>query len=251
MTLKPPPELNVATAFKQPHWRSITRSKTAYAVVKTGYATLDQHLQLGGWPLGVSIELGLNDYGIGELRLLLPALREVLSGASPYTVWVAPPYLPFAPALVKENLNLDQVLVVRPNTVADALWATEQALQVNTCAAVFCWTGRENLSQKTTRRLQLAAEKSTTLLVQFRHSDCMQQASAARLRLNLQTNAQGCLEIVIHKQPQSHGGQHCEISLAPHYEQWQRIPADQLPEHNQSFVKTDIGRAAHSAVTRY
>jgi len=96
-----------------------------------------------------------------------------------------------------------------------------------------CWTGQHALNQKQSRRLQLMAEKSNTWLVQFRHNTCLQQASAARLRLELSANQQGTLSVQVHKQPEAYGGQQCAVSLAPHYEQWQRIPVALLPEHNR------------------
>jgi protein ImuA len=42
--------------------------------VDTGYASLSAELPSGGWPLGALIELLPAHSGIGELRLLQPAL---------------------------------------------------------------------------------------------------------------------------------------------------------------------------------
>src|SRR6476619_4914417 len=50
------------------------------STLPTGYEALDRELPGGGWPRGQLIELLADDQGIGELRLLVPALR-VLVGA--------------------------------------------------------------------------------------------------------------------------------------------------------------------------
>ncbi|NND01116.1 MAG: hypothetical protein HKN85_13125 [Gammaproteobacteria bacterium] len=121
----------------------------------------------------------------------------------------------------------------------DTLWAAEQALLAECCTAVFTWTGNHNLSTRDLRRLQLAAEKNHTWNVLFRHSDCLKQSSAAGLRLHLQSNTYSQLDIHILKQPQGWGGQRCKLSLQPHYENWQRLPAHLLPHHNRAPAFND------------
>ena len=45
------------------------------------------------------MELLSEDYGIGELRLLSPALATLSSTDDRCIAWVNPPHLPYAPAL--------------------------------------------------------------------------------------------------------------------------------------------------------
>ena len=52
----------------------------------------------GGWPTGARTEILSGRAGIGELQLVLPALAA-LSWAGKRVVWLAPPHLPYAPAL--------------------------------------------------------------------------------------------------------------------------------------------------------
>lgn len=212
---------------------SKNRKHTA-SVLTTGYKELDHQLYEGGWPLHTSTELGLSEPGIGELRLLTPALRELQRSMQNNIVLIAPPLLPFAPALRKERININQLTIVQTNTMQDTLWAAEQALLAQCCAAVLTWTGSADLSTRELRRLQLAAEKTQTWNVLFRHSDCLKQPSASGLRIHLKTNTYSQLDLHIIKQPQSWGGQHCTLSLQPHYENWQRLPAHLLPHQNQS-----------------
>jgi cell division inhibitor SulA len=203
------------------------------AVLSTGYRKLDELLYLGGWPLTSTAELGLTQAGIGELRLLTPALRQLQQGQQQNIIFVAPPFLPFAPALIKEQIDTRQLTIIQTHSIQDTLWTTEQALLAECCAAVLSWTGNYNLTNRELRRLQLAAEKSNTWNVLFRHSDCLKQTSVAGLRLHLQSNSYSQLDLHILKQPQAWGGQRCTLSLQPHYENWQRLPASLLPQHNQ------------------
>ncbi|HVJ13203.1 MAG TPA: damage-inducible protein, partial [Burkholderiales bacterium] len=79
--------------------------------VPTGHAVLDAELPGGGWPSGALTEILGNREGIGELQLVLPALAA-LTWAGKRVVWLAPPYLPYAPALAAAGVNLEHVAVV-------------------------------------------------------------------------------------------------------------------------------------------
>lgn len=213
-----------------------TSKVTTANSLDSGYQALNKELHSGGWPLNTCTELGLSQHGIGELRLLLPALRLLQQTAHQRQniIWVAPPFLPYAPALIKEEIDPRKLTIVRTNNIQDTLWSTEQALLSESCAAVFCWTSSHNLNNRELRRLQLASEKTNTWNVLFRHNECLKQPSASGLRIALESNSYSKLELHILKQPNGWGGQYCCLSLAPHYEHWQRLPAHLLPHHNQA-----------------
>ena len=166
------------------------------AGIATGYAALDKHLPGGGWPPDSLTEVLTTRYGIGELRLLMPALAQ-LSNETPrqdfsepgWIAWVAPPFQPYPPALQQCGIDLSRMLIVRPKETDEILWSAEQALSSGTCAAVLLWPDR--LDDQGSRRLQLAAEKGHSWAVAFRPLAARQQPSAAALRLELQSNAQG------------------------------------------------------------
>ncbi|HLF12736.1 MAG TPA: hypothetical protein VJA26_16150, partial [Gammaproteobacteria bacterium] len=46
----------------------------ARAVIPTGFDELNRYLPGGGWPIGAVIEIFIDDYGVGEIALLMPAL---------------------------------------------------------------------------------------------------------------------------------------------------------------------------------
>jgi hypothetical protein len=169
----------------------------------SGYAWLDACLPGGGWPLGGVSEIVLDHYGLGELRLLLPALRQRVeqAGERGWLVWIAPPFTPYAPALDDAGISLQRILVVRAEKVSDGLWAAEQALRSGQCAAVLLWADR--VSIPSLRRLQLAAESTSCMAVLFRPASTLGEHSVAALRLHLSALGQG-LRIHILK---SRGGQ--------------------------------------------
>jgi hypothetical protein len=173
-------------------WRG--RSTAPLAVLPSGFAALDALLPGGGWPRSGLIEVLIPRFGSGELALLLPALAALTRGASArWCVWVAPPLMPFAPALVARGLVLDRVAVVggeRP------LWAFQQVLSSGACDAALAWV--KKLMPRDIRRLQLAAERGRTLGVLFRPRRAARETSAAALRLSLAAAAGG-LEVTLLK----------------------------------------------------
>jgi hypothetical protein len=156
----------------------------------SGFAELDASLPGGGWPVGAICELLLETMGIGELGLLVPALAR-LAQAGRYIAWIAPPHLPYAPALAQAGIALKRVLVVQTRSMQESLWATEQAF-----GAVLSWpTG---IADKNIRRLQLAAEAGGTLGILYRPAEAAREHSPAALRLRLAPTRAG-LTVDIHK----------------------------------------------------
>ena len=162
----------------------------------SGYERLDHHLPGGGWPQYALTEILTEHYGIGEIRLLMPALAA-LSRTDPaaefsepgWIAWVAPPFQPYPPALQQWGIDLSRMLIVRPKTDKDILWSAEQALSSGTCAAVLLWPDR--LDDQAGRRLQLAAEKGSSWAIAFRPLTARSEPSAAALRIELQAQASG------------------------------------------------------------
>jgi hypothetical protein len=146
----------------------------------TGFEALDA--ALGGWPEGGLVEVLHTHAGVGELRLFTPALAR-LSRGDRWIAFVAPPYIPYAPALARAGVELSRVLVIRPGAARDALWAAEQALRAGTCGAVLAWPRGADF--RALRRLQLAAEQGGALGLLFHSSAHGAEPSPAVLRLKL------------------------------------------------------------------
>jgi len=158
----------------------------ARPVWSTGKNSLDARLPGGGWPTASLIEVLLDDTGLGEVQLFLPALVACQraaqdSGDAPWLVWIAPPHEPYAPALAQSGIELKRLLVVRPTTATEALWAAEQALSSGVCAAVLLWL--KGTDDRWLRRLKLAAEAGRSIGVLFRPERHRFESSPANLRI--------------------------------------------------------------------
>ncbi len=143
-------------------WRGRSAARTD--THSTGFRELDAGLPGGGWPRAGLIEILTPRHGVGELRLVMPLLAQ-LSGLMParWATWVAPPFEPYAPALVEHGLALERQLVVRTEA---PLWAMEQALGSGACEVVLAWARRARATS--VRRLQLATERGRTAGFLFR-----------------------------------------------------------------------------------
>ncbi len=169
-------------------WRGDQLAQTDEETLSTGFTELDEQLPGGGWARGALTEILLEREGIGELRLLLPALARV-SAQSTWQAWVSPPHIPYAPALSVAGINLKQLLVAKPQTPVDAWWTAEQALRSGACSAVLAWLSTPD--EKRMRRLQLGAETGKAWGVLFRSASAAQERSTAALRLRLEATANG------------------------------------------------------------
>ena len=128
--------------------------------IPTGYDALDQQLPQGGWCAGALTEILYESPGCGELSVLLPTLAR-LSRQGQWITWIAPPSLPYPPALYAAGVDLSHCLLIHPKREVDRLWAVEQAMRSGTCAAVITWPRKAD--PQSIRRLQLAAEAGTVL----------------------------------------------------------------------------------------
>jgi len=96
--------MNLDALLQRPDiWRGDQLS-AAVKAVPSGFAELDAQLAGGGWPQGALTELIMPRQGIGALRLLMPALAQ-LSQDDRWICWVAPPHIPYAPALANAGID--------------------------------------------------------------------------------------------------------------------------------------------------
>jgi protein ImuA len=162
-------------------WRGDRLARTDDAV-SSGFASLDHELPGGGWPKAVLTELWLDAEGIGELSLLLPALKR-LTQAGEWIALVAPPYIPYAPGFAGRGVDPARVIVIEAEEDKHRWWAAEQVLRANSAGALLFWP--KTLADQRTRRLQLAAQESQTLAFLFTSSAHATQPSPSPLRIRL------------------------------------------------------------------
>lgn len=162
-------------------WRGCDMAGQGSHGRSTGFSQLDNILPGRGWPHKGLMEIITPHWGMGELQLLIPLMRSIVEQGK-WILWISPPYLLYAPALIQAGINTDQVLLVKQDTSCkDALWSMEKALQTEDCGLVLAW--QNWLPNKVLRRLQLAADIGNTLGVLFKHHDSEHSPSLMRMKI--------------------------------------------------------------------
>ncbi len=207
--------MNLDSLLQRPDiWRG-SHLNTADEAISSGFPELDEHLPGGGWPRGALTEILMPQHGIGALRLLMPALAPA-SHEGRWICWVAPPYIPYAPALLEAGVDLSRVLLVHPKADQDGMWAVEQSLRSGTCSAVLAWPTLDD--SPTLRRLQLAAEEGNAMGFLFRPRRMAARPSPAALRVQLQPESGSELSVTILKRRGgwARGPVHLDIPVQTH-----------------------------------
>ena len=198
-------------------WRAHQLGPAAGTVTTTGFSVLDAELPGRGWPHRVLTELLLPHPGLGELRLLVPAIVRIAGAVRASheggrsVMLFDPPAALCGSALVSFGIDAQQLLVVhgregarataglrRLLPSADLLWALEQALKSGHVGAVLAWLPRR-LRADALRRLQLAAQAHDGPAFLFREVDARLKPSAAPLRLLLQSAGVDALSVRVLK----------------------------------------------------
>ncbi len=175
-------------------WRAHQLGCERVGVCASGFAALDVELPGGGWPTRALTELLLAHEGIGELRLLAPALAAV-QRAQRCVLLVDPPAPLCAWAWQGMGLATEQLVVVQRRTgdrtaraglrqrlpAADMWWAAEQALASGHVGALLAWLPAR-LPPDLLRRLQLAAQSHDGPAFLLRDAQARLATSAAPLR---------------------------------------------------------------------
>lgn len=181
--------------------------------LSSGLPSLDEVLPGGGWPRSGLTEIIVERWGTGELRLLMPLLRRFSrraqgeNGVRGWLAWVAPPFVPYAPALAGAGIDISRVLLVHAHDDDEALWAAEQALGSASCDIVLAWVVRA--ADRQLRRLQLAAEAHGLPGILFRPPEAARTHSPATLRMKLSAGRHGRLDII-----KSRGGRPASLPAA-------------------------------------
>jgi protein ImuA len=219
-----------AEALHPALWRAHQLGPAPAPVRATGFAALDAELPGGGWPARALTELLLPHAGVGELRLLAPALAA-LQAQERNLIWFDPPAEPCAWALEALGLRTRQLVVVRSRSspkplksragrarelppAADTLWALEQALQSGHLGAVLAWLPAR-LPADALRRLQLAAQAHDGPAFLLRDEAARLRPSVAPLRIVLASAGPDALRLHLLKRRGPPPAQPIEITLTP------------------------------------
>jgi protein ImuA len=165
-------------------WRADQLGNVTVAAHPSHFPELDNQLPGGGWPLGMVTELIARNPGVGELRLLIPMLRQ-LTLERKVVIMLAPPLIPYAPALAGFGIDLNYLIIIQAPNAADRLWAVEQTLKSTSFGALLAWLPQDRTRPEHLRRMQLAAQSSRGPVFLFRELAAQFDSSPAPLRLLL------------------------------------------------------------------
>ncbi len=223
---RPAPEAPRPEDLHPALWRAhqLGRPQAAHGALASGHAGLDAQLPGGGWPAGVLTELLLPHAGVGELRLLAPALAA-LQARQRSLMWFDPPAAPCAWALGALGIDVRQLVLVHSRgglkgrarqllPAADILWALEQALKSGHLGAALAWLPAR-LPADALRRLQLAAQGHEGPVFLLRDAQMRQQPSAAPLRLLLASAGPDLLRVTLLKRRGPPLAQPLTLALPP------------------------------------
>jgi len=216
-------------------WRGGSVSAATAPGVPSGFAALDALLPWRGWPPGSLCEI-LEERPGGAFALVQPLLAS-LSAQPRWLLLIAPPLLPYAPALAASGLDLSRLAVVRATD--EVAWAAEQGLRSGACSGVLVWGGRWETASL--RRLQLAAAGGDAIALLFRSTAVVAENSPAVLRLLVRPSPPGA-EVTVLKQRGGRAGAVLELPLYGR----PGAPADQ-PGFGCRDAQENPGETARSA----
>lgn len=188
MALSTPLSLAADRAALREHLERLCRNRSSPTAQSSGFPELDALLPGQGWPLSSLIELLPAAEGIGEMRLVLPALKQLCNEARDI-VFVRPPHVPYPPALAKAGLPLNRIVWIDTESDEDARWVAEQTLRQGMSGAVLVWS--DCTKDLALRRMQLAAREGDALAFLYRSPNIKVSASPATLRLALSAASTG------------------------------------------------------------
>ena len=152
----------------------------------SGAAAIDRLLPGGGLRHGMLVEWLAERPGCGAGTLGLVAAREACrAGGMMVVLDRAGMFYP--PAAAGWGVDPARLIVVRPRTPRDEIWAAVQSLRSPVVAAV--WTMIDRLESRNFRRLQLAAEAGRALGVLVRGASARGQPSWADVRLEVRAGS--------------------------------------------------------------
>ena len=225
-----------ALALHPALWRAHQLGPQQGGAWASGFPVLDAELPGGGWPARVLSELLLPHPGIGEMRLLAPALVAAQQRQRCVMLF-DPPAAPCAWVLGAFGLDLQQLFVLRsrnaprgrsPLPAADLLWALEQSLKSGHLGAVLAWLPTR-LPADALRRLQLAVQAHDGPAFLLRDLAWRSAPSPAPLRLLLRAAGPDTLRVQLLKRRGPPLAQPLTIELAPVLSAPARARASRLP----------------------
>lgn len=172
--------------LRQVVWTGRGVTASSMRTLPSGHAALDRVLPGGGWPIGSLTEILPVQPGLGEWRLLGPALSTQVGIDAPMLL-VNPPHEPGLLGLEAWRVPAEAVHWAQASTQADSLWTIDQALKADCFMAILAWL--PHVPVQALRRLHAVAAHHGGLFYGFREPQAADMASPAPLRLRLSLGA--------------------------------------------------------------
>lgn len=151
-------------------------------VISTGCERLNRLLPDNGLRRGTLVEW----HGYGAASLSLVAARQSCADGGALVV-VDPTKRFYAQAASALGIDLNRLIVIRPESEQDATWAIDQALRCEAVAVV--WAFVDRLDARLFRRLQLSAEMGNGLGFFIRSKVALNEPTWSAARLLVQPQA--------------------------------------------------------------
>ncbi len=150
------------------------------AAISAGCEALDACLPNRGYVPGSVVEYLRTAPACGASYLAYTAAAAAMKTSVGYLVIVDTQHNIYPPALMPCGIDLQRVVMVRPESHADAMWAVDQALRTPAVAAVVA--DLEKIDDRAARRFQLAAESGAGLALLLRSAAARRQPSWAEVQ---------------------------------------------------------------------
>nr|WP_234824037.1 hypothetical protein [Bremerella cremea] len=186
-------------------------SEKANRVYSTGCEDLDALLPHQGIRRGSLVEWVGSTSASRAGTLSLIAGKQICPQVLP-TVIIDVQHELFPLSLSLLGFDLSRVVLIRPNSEKEALWACEEALRSEAIGVV--WANIERMNSTSFRRLQLAVEASAGIGFLVRSAQALKQPSWAEARL------------LVHPLRSLHGSPCVRVELASSYRKLKHSQAD-------------------------
>jgi protein ImuA len=156
------------------------KSPTNSTSISSGCQAMDRCLPDGGYVPGSVIEYLRAMAGCGASTLAFTAAASAMRATNGFIVIVDTQHNIYPPSLTSWGIDLDKLVLVRPQSDVDALWVVDQSLRTPAVAAVVADV--ERIDDRAARRMQLAAEQGGGLALLLRPASARRGPSWAEIQ---------------------------------------------------------------------